>query len=364
MKKTSILVLILLLIVGGAALAQDVTPAVPFADAPPLETVVPDPNDARLASCSAPTLDGFAPYIVRAGDTLASLLAGVDTLTAAQLAALNCLDDTAALPVGAAIWLPETSAAFVPPAAEATAEAVAPEFLDFSLSAETVTSGAGVTINWAANGDRAYIYPCPPTEDECARPRGAAPVPLTGSLTIPSFQYAGTYRYQFEVEGAGERIAQTVSFEVACSQEWLGGIGALPLCPEQPPLAVFGVWQPFEGGAMIWFSDTQEIYVMTNADGRVRIYRDVYIEGQPDPGQQAPEGRFTPVRGFGQIWDRLGGENGHLGWALSAEVGYDAARQAAGRTSYTTYIQGPGDTVYAVTLIPGVEAGFWSQVAG
>jgi hypothetical protein len=49
---------------------------------------------------------------------------------------------------------------------------------------------------------------------------------------------------------------------------------------------------------------------------------------------------------------------------MSTEIGFDSARQPAGRTSYTTYIQGPGETVYAITEIPGMEMGYWAQVAG
>jgi hypothetical protein len=51
-----------------------------------------------------------------------------------------------------------------------------------------------------------------------------------------------------------------------------------------------------------------------------------------------------------------------LGWALEEEIGFDSARQAAGRQSYTTYIQGPGATVYAVTLVPNTDGGYWVQV--
>ena len=203
---------------------------------------------------------------------------------------------------------------------------------------------------------------CARSED-CQRPQTAAPLPLSGSVSKSGFQNAGVYPYRLEVEGANGSITQDVQLEVTCAQAWLGGVGASPRCPDDPARTVFGVWQPFEGGVMLWFSDVKQIFVMTH-DGRLHIYADQYVEGQPEPDAQAPSGRFTPVRGFGQLWDALGGADSPLGWALSAEVGYDAARQAAGNTSYTTYIQGPGSTVYAVTEIPGMETGYWAQVAG
>jgi hypothetical protein len=52
-----------------------------------------------------------------------------------------------------------------------------------------------------------------------------------------------------------------------------------------------------------------------------------------------------------------------LGWAREEEIGFDSARQAAGRQSYTVYIKGPGATVYAVTLLPNTDGGYWAQVA-
>src|SRR5690606_27397003 len=113
---------------------------------------------------------------------------------------------------------------------------------------------------------------------------------------------------------------------------------------------------PFEGGVMLWFSDTQQIWVMTNSDHRVQVFEDTYIEGEPNPTGNAPDERYTPERGFGKVWQGLGGpEKSTLGWALAPETGFDSARQSAGSRSYTTYIQGPGETIYAVTLIPQLE---------
>ncbi len=194
------------------------------------------------------------------------------------------------------------------------------------------------------------------------RPPTAPPLPISGSLTKSNFHSAGTYTYRLEVAGTNGPVTQDIALTVTCAQTWLGGIGAQPSCPDDPAISVYGVWQPFEGGVMIWLSDVKQIYVMTN-DGRVRVYEDLYIDGQPDPSAQAPAERFTPVRGFGAIWQAIGGADSGLGWGLTKEVGYDAARQAAGRTSYTTYLQGPGSIVYAITQIPGQATGYWAQVS-
>ncbi len=356
--KQIVFALASLLLAGTALAQQQATPAVPFTTPAPLVIVTPEANDARAATCSAPTLPDFAPYVVRPGDRLADLVASAPGLTVTQLAALNCIDDPDALPVGAVIWLP-SAATVQTPAPEATAEAtVAPESTidHFTASAETVVNTDTVTFDWSAAGESAYFYLC--LVEECMRPQYAAPLPLVGMLTLGNFTSAGTYRYRLDVDGE----TLDISIDVTCASEWLGGIGASPRCPDDPALTVFGVWQPFDHGVMLWFSDTKQIYVMTD-DGQFRVYEDVYVEGQPDPVAEPPSERFTPVRGFGQIWLALGGADSPLGWALTPEVGYDAARQAAGRTSYTTYIQGPGSSVYAVTQLPGGEVGYWAQVA-
>ena len=95
--------LILLTMITGSALAQQVTPAVPFATPPTLVIVTPDANDARASTCSASTLPNFVPYVVRPGDHLADLIANTNAITVTQLAAVNCIDDPDALPVGATI---------------------------------------------------------------------------------------------------------------------------------------------------------------------------------------------------------------------------------------------------------------------
>ncbi len=401
MRRLAFALLLLTILSGAAlALAQQVTPAVPFGAPPTLVIVTPAANDARAAACSASTLPNFVPYVVRPGDRLADLIASSTAITVTQLAVVNCIDDPDALPVGATIWIPAmtsvtplvgaaataeasasataaatsaseaTQQATLAASTEAVAEATAVSTADvsadsaqiqsFSASASTIMNTQAVTFSWSANGSGAYFYLC--MTDKCVRPQNAKPLSVTDAIRFDGFQSSGTYRYRLDVDGVGGPITQDVSVTVTCAQQWLGGVGASPRCPEDPARTVYGVWQPFEHGVMIWFSDTQQIYVL-KADGTLTVYEDHYVDGQPSPGDQAPMGRFTPVRGFGLIWQALGGANNPFGWATAKEIGYDAARQAAGDSSYTTYIQGPNTIVYAITLLPGAATGYWAQVA-
>jgi hypothetical protein len=241
-----------------------------------------------------------------------------------------------------------------------------PQIVDFSASAETVPNQAGVTFSWEAIGDEAYFYACPAaSEEDCPRPLDTTPIPLMHTTpTISGFQYTGPVRYRLEVIGADKTVTEDVTVEITCSQAFLGAFTGFKACPPSPPIAVFAAWQPFQGGVMLWFSDTRQIWVMTNDDQRVQVFDDLYREGEPSPDAVAPEGLVTPARGFGKIWEQLGGAESALGWAMASESGFDSARQPAGLRSYTTYIQGPAVNIYAITIIPQLEIGLWTQIQG
>lgn len=99
MTKRYILYLVgILVLVVGRALAEDATP---------VPTPVPiRADDPRPGVCAAPYQAGWQAHVVQAGDTLPTLMAGMQELTVTQAAALNCVDDPTALAVGSVVWLP------------------------------------------------------------------------------------------------------------------------------------------------------------------------------------------------------------------------------------------------------------------
>lgn len=340
-----------------------VTPAVPFSQPATPQVITLPSNDARAGVCTAPALGGFLPYLVRAGDSLDALLAGTRAVTPAQAASLNCLDATDVLPAGSVIFLPEDAIAVhsLPPADAGRGNA---RISSFTASDDAILNDGTLTLTWRSGGDQTYLYPCPADEDApCSRPALARPTAAEGSLTVTGFFRSGPARFRLEAVTNGVAVTEDVTVAVTCAQPWLGEQGALPTCPEEPAFTVFAVYQPFEHGALIWFGDTRQIYVLTD-DGHLRVYQDSFVEGMTDPEDVAPEGLLTPVRGFGRLWAALGGPDSALGWALAAETGFDSARQAGGRTSYTTYVQGTDGRVYAFTEIPGFDTGYWTLVAG
>jgi hypothetical protein len=88
----------------------------------------------------------------------------------------------------------------------------------------------------------------------------------------------------------------------------------------------WAAWEPFERGAMIWRSDTnQSLALFSNGrwspleqgwDGQ-----EIPSRGEPPPGLQAP------VRGFGYAWALRDDLFNQLGWARGEERGFCAAIQ-------------------------------------
>lgn len=275
MRRTLMISFCLLAVISGAALMQaptaavgegatetlTVTPilmgAIKTATPTPLP---PKPEDPRPALCSAPYQNGWEAHVVKAGDTLTALIQGLDIkeLSVTQAAALNCIDDPMALPVGSVVWLPSLAAS------EATAE--------------------------------------------------------------------------------------------ACQQ-----LVESPDCAVQSQ-GVMSAQQLFQHGMMLWRADTREIWVITNDSTTMQVFDDTYIDGEADPTASPPNTFFVPKRGFGKIWAQLGGEKSVLGWGTAPEAQISLTIQAAGRVSYTTYVQLPEGAIYAATVFPRQPKGWWVKM--
>lgn len=354
---------LLLMLLAGLTLAQSDEPTpTPLALGPVnLVTATPTPippDDPRPSICTAPFQQGFHAHVVRDGDRLSDLLIGADALTITQIAALNCLDNPDALPVGAVIWLPAgTGLEATLPLEPAPNQA---EIVSFEASDSQVQNFAGVTFRWETRGSLAYFYVCNPDPGVvCERPLNLEPVPLEYLTPIITFRYAGMVRYRLEVVSGDSRVVQDVRVNVVCSQAALGQYSGAQPCPDQSAQPVTGVIQPFQGGQMWWFSDTRQVYVLTNDDNRVQVFADLFQEGDYQPDVTPPDGLYAPQRGFARVWEQLNGADGVLGWATAPESGVDFARQPAGRVSYTTYIQPQAGGIYAVTVLPGQFEGVW-----
>jgi hypothetical protein len=270
MRRLVPISLCLLAMVSGIALMQtpSPTPDEPEATATVLGAIntstptapPPKPEDPRPAVCSAPYQEGWEAHIVTAGDTLPAMMRGAGDFSVTQLAALNCIDDAMALPVGSVVWLPAASVA------EATAE-----------------------------------------------------------------------------------VCQQIVKSLDCAAQTQGILGAQQL---------------FQNGMMIWREDTREIWVISNNSTTLQVFEDEYVDGEADPSDTPPNSFFVPKRGFGKLWAQLGGQKSELGWATAPESQISLNVQAAGRESYTSYVQMPDGVIYAATVLPRQSEGWWVKLGG
>jgi hypothetical protein len=368
MRSSLLLVTLLLALLGAASLsaqAPDPTPTVTPMILGPVTQVTPTPappgfDDPRRVICSAPFQPGFVPQMIRPGDRLPDLMAGVLNLTVTQVAALNCLDDPLALPVGALVWLPPAASfeAAAPPAAPSTAP---PAIAHFSVDPPQVENTASITLTWEASGDYAYLYICG-TESRlpCVRPPEHLLTRLPAAYTTPpirGFRYAGTLRYRLEVVAAGQSAVQDITVEVRCANQRLGGTSSgLLLCLNEAPRVTPVLAQSFESGLMLAFPSTGDIWAFT-ADSRLRIYPGT-ARLPVQAGSAADGSAILPAPAFAAVWAELAASDHPLGPPTESARTVEAALQPAGQVSYTTYLQLAGVT-YAITRLPGESLGWW-----
>ncbi|MBN1966717.1 MAG: hypothetical protein JW910_18840 [Anaerolineae bacterium] len=90
-----------------------------------------------------------------------------------------------------------------------------------------------------------------------------------------------------------------------------------------PATSQFGAaLQRFEGGLMLYWSETGSIWALTG-DGRAQLFDSSTYGVLPDnPITAAPPGRVVPILGFGKVWGHYSDTRAALGWALGREVGY------------------------------------------
>ena len=129
--------------------------------------------------------------------------------------------------------------------------------------------------------------------------------------------------------------------------------------------------QLFERGMMLRPPDQpQTIFVLAPWPGRLNLdteggffsFDDAWKSGdlESDPHLVPPEGRYQPVRGFGQIWRgetgagamRLGPDLTVLGWATAPERTFTTTAQY-GRTTLSYYFRDPQGRLIGVSTYAG-----------
>lgn len=353
----------------GMSAAQEPTPTATPAAFGPITLVTPSPSptplgadDARPGICAAPFQTSWQPHMIAPGEQLGDLLVGRLSLTVAQAASLNCLEDPTALPIGAVIWLPPLSG--LEPLDEVRDPS--PGRTEYAItrlqaSATAIQHTQTVTVEWDGIGRAVYFYACPSVEGACPRPVGAAPLAVAGQVTLGPYYYPGTYRYRLLMTDGEAGTERDLTVTVTCAAEALGHYTGEPPCAALPAQTEYVVTQPFERGIMLWFPESALIWVL-RPDGRVLVEVDPYQDGDAPLTVTAPEGLFVPERGFGAVWAALGLVDS-LGWATAAESGTQIDFQPASRASYTSYLRWSDGMTMAVTLVPTQRVGYWVKLA-
>jgi len=92
-------------------------------------------------------------------------------------------------------------------------------------------------------------------------------------------------------------------------------------CPVGTAQIIWAAWQPFEGGAMLWRGDRDQVTILYQGSGWSTL-PDRWDQVSPPPQRGAPPaGRQAPIRGFGWIWGNSEQVFNGLGWAIDEEKG-------------------------------------------
>jgi len=98
-------------------------------------------------------------------------------------------------------------------------------------------------------------------------------------------------------------------------------------CPVGAALAIGSAALTFDSGSMLWAAQYgaggQRVIYAIYKNGTFQRYDDTWNQGT-DPettGETAPQGKNTPVRGFGKVWHNNPAVKAGLGWAIGKETG-------------------------------------------
>ena len=203
----------------------------------------------------------------------------------------------------------------------------------FGTTSQVVRPGDNVDLRWETDGaDDVRIYRL----DAEGVPEVERPVDLDGQLTINTgSSVVGEVEFVLIARRGEATIEERITVTLNCTEIWFF-LPAPEGCPNSPGEPSSQAEQQFEGGFMVWMGITGEIFVFFNEYeedevGWIRVF-DSFEDGDPERDETiiAPEGRFQPVRGFGQIWRTNDQVRERLGWAIEPESGYDGMLQRAG----------------------------------
>lgn len=263
---------------------------------------------------------GYVAPVYRDSETTVTLrLRVVDLVTSETLAEA---EDTLEV-VGTPSQVYPTAAPAVPAATQAAYNpppVVPAQIVSFSGTPNTVTPGAAVTLSWEIRGTGGiYIEQAiPGLIGSQVVVSAQAP---TGSTVVYVPQNAA-YSILYTLYTANGSEGKAIEIKIHCPSTFFFGAGNG--CPQSAVVEMAAAYQPFEGGFMIWRSDTGEIDVFYNSGATAEYYPEPSYGGLPDnPGTLTPPlNRVAPISGFGKVWANMPSVQSRIGWGMVSEQPY------------------------------------------
>lgn len=200
-----------------------------------------------------------------------------------------------------------------------------------TVSPEVVPSNGAITLSWDVEGNgtgtiRRNAFPSEWSHTLTSLTPGSL------EIQLPDVPIDFTFTIYLE-DADGLLVSKSVLVETTCPYTYFVSdpVNQGDRCPRGNATTTDAVYQPFEGGLMVWYrADRAEesVTVLYNDGTGIVIYpQGTLAEGEID--EMPPEGYYAPERSFGRIWLDNTDVRERLGWATTGEVNYTATYQAA-----------------------------------
>ena len=95
---------------------------------------------------------------------------------------------------------------------------------------------------------------------------------------------------------------------------------------EETTATTIGAIQQYQGGWLLWFQDTDQVWILIDKNNQWLVYQDPYQQGDFDPPMDPPDGHFQPMLGASSIWREHDIVEDGLGWGLEMAYNFTATR--------------------------------------
>jgi hypothetical protein len=191
----------------------------------------------------------------------------------------------------------------------------------FDVTPNQAMGGDTLTVNWDVSGvDEVQVY-----LSYTGMNYNVAPPTYANSGTVTLIAPQGVREVTVVIQDTTPSLLVERTIPLTCSVEWFTPNNEY--CPSAPPQTIQAAYQAFEHGYMIWRQDTELIMIYFADTDTFMLRPDAYTEGDITFSEAPPEGLLQPINGFGKIWVEEEGIRDRLGWAMSAEEGYEMTYQ-------------------------------------